>query len=430
MMSDVSALRRMSCSKLWLAGLAALGLVLLGSGACSPELEVKGNTQRVIGERVTLALVEGDVFGTELTLTDADKVEAQASALDIQQADERTLSFVIPPGTAAGAATVRVKQKGGGTYVVPLTISRLAVAVGKDGRVETLALPPSTLGATTPSTAIDPFVGQQVVMTLDGGTAVALAGTGFYTFRLGKDPQTGPSLAITGTCIAALPQDGVVVGTATSIQAYRRKESVYVGNSLTGPSNVRAIAAADDGTRAIALATCGSNNCLLIVDVSGVAPKKESEVLLGPSSGATLLAIRADGKGAVVVDGSTIYGVDLAGTPKITTLSIGKGVAIARATTVINNQANDLFAIADETSLKIRLVGFQGNVGSQVLTDIDSNIDLGGNVPSHLAFGRGAELYVVTGTKLLKIDASAKDAVPVPLSQQLTQAPLSFVVQP
>lgn len=427
MMSNVSPLR-------WLTGLLGLALVV---GGCSSEPEVKGNGSRVIGERVTLALVEGDsVFGGELTLTDARGGVHVGSALEAQLEDDRTLSFSIPRGTAAGAATAHAKQKGGGEYAVPLTISRLAASLDSKGVVQTLALPPSTLGTATVG---ESFVGELISLTPGGGTLVAQGQKGpqkgIYFFQLGKETKEYASIALTGTCIAALPS-GVMVGTPTSIQIYQYTEGkgIDAAGSLT-IKNTQAIAVGGDGQRAVALAQCDTNadnvpdkDCVISIDLSGGAPIKGPEVNLDDNLSAKLLAVRSSGLAAVVADGDTVYGIDFtAAPPKLTTLSWSgsKAVALAHSTTVIQSQDNDLFAIADEISKTIRMVGFQGTA----LAEIDSIITLD-VVPSHLSFGRATDLYVSTGPKLLKVDASVKNATPVPLSQQLTEAPLSFVVQP
>lgn len=411
-----------------------LGLALLANlFGCSSELEVKGNASRVIGERVTLALLEGDsVFDGEVTLSDARGGVHLGSALAVKKTDDRTLSFVIPPATAAGPATARVKQKGSGEYAVPLTISRLAVALDSKGELETLALPPSSLGATHPTTE---FGGVQLSISPGGGTVVALTQKGVYFYQLGKEIKEIGSLLLAGTSIAALPS-GVIVGTPTSIQIYHYTEGkgIEAGGSLT-IKDTQALAVGSDGQRAVALVRCDTNadnvpdkDCVISIDLSGAAPIKGQQVELDANPSAALLAVRGNGLAAVVADGDKVYGVDFtAAPPKLTTLtwSGAKAVALARSTTVIQSQDNDIFAIADEMSKTIRMVGFQG----ATLAEIDSIITLD-VVPSHLAFGRATDLYVVTGPKLLQVDASVKDASPVPLSPQLTQAPLSFVVQP
>ena len=416
-----------------LSGLALL-LSLLG---CSSELEVKGNAQRVIGERVTLALVEGDsVFDGEVSLSDARGGVHLGSALAVQKTDDRKLSFVIPPATAAGSATVRVKQKGGGEYAVPLTISRLAVTIDQSGHLGTLALPPSSLGAAKPA---EDFTGFQLSMAPGGGTVVALGKKGSqkaaYFFRLGKETREYTSVALAGSSVAALPS-GVIVGTPTSIQVYLYTEGkgIDTGPSLT-VKNTQAIAVGSDGKRAVALVQCDPDtngapqkDCFFSLDLSGSTLIKGPEVQLDANPGAKLLAVRANGLAAVVADGDKVYGIDFtAAPPKLTTLSWtgAKAVALARSTTVIQNKDNDLFAIADEMTKTIRMVGFQGTA----LAEIDSVITLE-VVPSHLAFGRATDLYVVAGPQLLQVDASVKDATPVPLAAQLAQTPLSFVVQP
>ena len=97
------------------AGLPSFGVTLLAMlwGCSDSSLEVRGSLDRVVGETVTLSLVEGETgFSGEVELIAADQTPFSTAALKVQQTDERKLTFVIPPGIAAGRAVAKAARVG------------------------------------------------------------------------------------------------------------------------------------------------------------------------------------------------------------------------------------------------------------------------------------------------------------------------------
>lgn len=408
-------------------------LLLVGLVGCSADLEVKGDVQRLIGERLTVALLEGDeVFSGEVELIDARNTTRSTAQLLVQQEDDRTVSFAIPPATAAGPATAKMQKKGSeASYGVALTISRVAVAINDKGLVETLPLPPSTVA---PATAEAGQTGQDLALAPGGDLLLSLASDDVVFWQLRKTPTRAGSIALANTrCIGALPS-GVAVGTSTSIQVYNLEQGAVTTGPTLNINETVAIGVSRDGKRAIALTHCDTSgdklpdaDCLVDIDLT-VSPLKEVQtVVLDNQQGATLLAVRSDGTGAVVADDDKIYGVTFKTNPaKISTISWAgsKPAAIASRLTVIESQPNDLFAVADSISKTVRMLGFKGTT----LQDVsEATLDV---VPDKIGFGRQTDLYVVSGTKLLKIDASRDPPVVTLLSQQLSSPPVSFAVQP
>ncbi|PIE19723.1 MAG: hypothetical protein CSA65_01290 [Proteobacteria bacterium] len=411
-----------------------MGLTGLLAVGCSSELEVKGDVQRLIGERVTVALLEGDeVFSGQVELKDARNTVLKTPELLVRQEDDRTVSFAIPPTTAAGPATAKMQKKGSeATYDVGLTISRAAVALSDKGVVEALPLPPSTL---KPATVTAGQTGQSLALTPGGDLLITLASDDVVFWSMKKTPTNVASFKLTDTrCIAALPS-GVIVGTSTSIQLFYFElgKATITGPSLTTTETV-ALGVSRDGKRAIALTHCDTtgnklpdSDCLVDIDLAATPPVEVQTVVLDNEQSATLLAIRDDGKGAVVADKGTIYGVTFKTNPaKVSTISWpgAKPVSIASRLTMIEDHPNDLFAVADSTSKTIRMIGFKGTT----LQDVSqTTLDV---PPTLIGFGRQTDLFVASGTKLLKIDASQDPPAVTRLSQQLSSRPIAFVVQP
>jgi hypothetical protein len=410
---------------------AALCALLCAS--CSADLEVQGDVQRLIGERVTVALLEGDdVFAGDVELIDARGTTLTTSGLLVAQEDDRTVSFAIPPATAAGPAMAKLRKKGQeASYNVPLTISRVAVSLSAKGDLGIVPLPPSSLEATTDSAG---QTGQDLAMAPAGDLLLSLASDNVTFWSLKKKLVSVQSLKLVNTrCIAAMPS-GVAVGTSTSIQVFNFEQgTVTAGPSVTIAETV-ALGVSRDGKRAIALTHCDTNSdklpdsdCLVDINLAATPPTVVQTQVLDNQHGATLLAVRDDGTGALVADEGKLYGVTFKTNPaKVSTITWAgaKPVGIAGRITVIEGQANDLFAVADQTSKKVRMLGFKGTT----LQDVsEATLDV---PPELIGFGRQTDLYVVSGTKLLKVDTSREPPVVTPLSQQLAAPPVAFVVQP
>ena len=84
-------------------------LSLYGCG--EGELEVRGTLDRVVGETVTLSLVEGEEgFSGKLALVGADRTRYYTRKLKVATKSSTELSFVLPPDVAAGQATLQVEK--------------------------------------------------------------------------------------------------------------------------------------------------------------------------------------------------------------------------------------------------------------------------------------------------------------------------------
>lgn len=415
--------------------LPALTLLCLG---CSAELEVKGNTERVVGETVSVKLLEGDpTLSGVVTLEDARGRTYDNEALGVLRPNERALSFVIPAGISQGSATAELgKSDEDGVYVLPLSVSRIAAAMHADGSVELLPLRPSPLQTQTIPPPQEAGTSRELVISPLGGLMVTLIGDDFAFHILGKEVTSLASINAAEGRLAALP-DGALLATPDHLRVYRYVPSIGTdqapGLSFPAGETLRAVAASADGNWALVLTSCSSaapGDCLVQIDLRGTSPTIAASVRLDDTVSATQLSARADGSGALVADGSELYGVTFGG-------GTGQAVAamvpswwagaapssVARTMALIEGQQSDLFAVAAKGVDAVRMLGFKEGQ----LRDI-SSVELS-FVPDHISFGQGTDLYILSGQTLYSANAAAPGQ-PEQLLTAPSAAPQRFAVQP
>lgn len=427
------------------------GLALCAAlSACSSDLEVKGETQRVVGESVIFELVEGEpTFANNVTLVDARGATYGSTELGLAAGGERKLRFVVPTGIAAGSAVARVQKKGSSGdeayYRVPLTISRLAAALDATGRVELIPLPPSELKRNR----TDKGDGADGALSLSpsGALLVAAVAKKVRLYDMGRvlEERTSVDLPGEGTALVALP-DGALVATASTVERLQLAGTKAKRTTLQ-LEGVQALDTSTDGSRAVALVRCDTDSdaqadsdCVVPLSAKAAPPKAQTAVTLDSKPSAEHIALRSDGLAAVIPDQETIYGVDLSVTPpKISQLPwrscwpSGAGtpptsltvepVGVTRSSAEIEGQKNDLFAIADKRNNLVCTFGFKsGSLRPVAATKLDEP-------PTAIAYGRTTDLYVVAGDKLLELDAGRADLPAKDLKLETAAAVTSFAVQ-
>jgi len=418
-----------------LAGLVVLALTgltgLALGGACGePELELRGTLDRVVGETVQLQLVEGDPgFSGEVELTDSEKATFKAGALKISTSGDKKLSFLVPPAIAAGPAVARVKRKDeDGAYDVPLQINRLVVAATSSGVVELIPLTPSTLSAgTLPD--VD-AAGGHLALSPSGGEVAVLAKDEISVHALGKTPRRITGLQQTGgVAMAAIP-DGVVICTSSTIVVTKYAPKVESANTTF--SGCQGVAADATGTIAVILHACDTNSDTVMEDCL-TTMKLGSTISLGTpfsvdgKASASYVAMRADGKAAVVGDSEALYGVWLdGGTAKLTSVPEWPQSAVPAGISLGSSSLGDLFAVVDSYTQSIYFVAFQDDV--KTLKKI-SSLALS-EPPSAIAFGRAAELLIAAGTKLYATDAQFMNPKATLLGLTTSNPVKALLVQP
>lgn len=412
-------------ASLRVASLVALCLV----GACStPEPEIRGVLDRLVGEPVTIELVQGSAtFTEEVRLTDAGGVAFDAASLVFKRVNDTTVTFTIPTGVAPGAATLSLGRDGEAVpYRVPLQLNRAALAYSDQGALELLPLPPATIATTSLTGGGTPA---QLALSPGGGQVLVLSGTRLRTVNVGRglsDVGTGFNVA-GATCVATLP-DGAVVGTSSSVLLLTVTAMGQITQQASFPiPGVRAIATDRKGLRAAVLSACDTNrddlpdaDCVTEL-VLGSTPSVGRQFVLDSTPSASFVALRSDGQAAVVADNDAIYGVTFSSAPptKLQWMAPARPVGIDRGPSPLG----DLFAIGDGASNLVQLVGFDGEVLKPV-----SQIKLA-EPPTALAFGRRSELYVATGTKLHQLDAATASPTPKLLNVAGSRPILALQVQ-
>jgi hypothetical protein len=414
----------------------SLGLccVLLVTASCGEqELEVRGLLDRVVGETVKLELVEGepDLSG-DVELLDREKRTFKAGALKIGGTGKSKLSFVVPPQIASGPAVAKVGRKTGSeTYDVPLQINRLALTASSSGAVELLPLPPKSTLKPSLLKGVDAG-GGMITLSPDGGRVVVLAKGEITVHTLGKTPKriTGLQQA-DGVAMAAIPK-GVLICTTSAIVVLKYEPKVVQGSKPF--TNCRAVAADSAGTAAVLLHSCDSDSngskedCLTTMKLSGNTVTLGSAISIDTTVSASHVAMRADGKAAVVADTDTLYGFwfGSGGSPTRTSVTQPdwpKGASVEGISRGLSS-LGDIFAVADAYTKTVYFVSFDVKVLKKI-----SDLSLK-ETPSAIAFGRKAELYVASGTTLYTANAQYMN----PEAQQVGVSPSNsvsaLVVQP
>lgn len=377
---------------------------LLAAGCGEPDLEVRGVLDRVIGETVTLKLTSGDTgFSGDLELVDARARRFSAAALKINKKDDRELTFAVPAAAAQGKATARVGRTDDKNYTVPLEINRLALALDDKGAIEVLPLPPATISAG----AIGGIsaAGGQISLAPGGGELAILTQDQLHLLALKAPPAkpVAPAITQTGNAIAAVP-GGVLVCTdsALTLVSFKGGSTSQISAPLAG---CKALAADRAGTKAVVLNTCNStSDCLTVYDIgTSITQVTNPPITLDNNPGARHVAMRPDGKGAVVADVDGIYGVwlDVAGVPNPVTVSWPGSSPSVAGLAMAPLATDEIFAAADATNKQVLLLGFDSTVLKQF---IGGDIPLP-EAPTAMGFGVGTQLFVATSTKVYSVDA-------------------------
>ena len=412
-------------------------------------LEVQGNLNRVVGETVTLELVEGqDDFTGEMELVGSDRTKYDANQLGISLKNSRKLTFVIPGDVAPGQATARVNRINGGLpYDVPMGINRLALTMDGTGVLELLPLPPTTLAAS--SMSVGGGSGGLMSLSPRGGLLALFASDQLRLLSLGaklKDTTAAISQK-EGKCLMAL-NDGMLVGTTTQV-IYLKLVS---GKGMTRAKDFSLpgctdIAVDNAGTTALVLSRWDSSG-------SGGTPDSDAltELTLGTSTsaagntlkvdsapGATAVTLAGDGKSGIIADGPAIYGVTLKGSGQFafTQLHWGfaaKPVSIASTSSVaqVSTQKVYVHALAESSKGEIRFVAHdKGKLKwiYQGLKQLALNLTTQGT-PSAIAFGRRLDLYVAADRTLYKVNDLRGTPKIISLGLSTTNKITSLVVQP
>ena len=418
------------------------------TGCGDGELEVHGKLDRVVGETVTLNLVEGEPnFSGQLSLVASDGTKYSSATLKMKKKSVSQLSFVIPPDVAAGKAIVRVGKAGeDGAYDVPLQINRLALGLTKTGSLEVFPLPPSNIKPSSRSVKGTGASSILLSMAASGGLAATLAGGQLSLLALGPTTQERVSpITQTGQCLAAM-DDGVLVGTKTNILLY----SLGTGKTIKQQATFNIpgcidISVAGDGTRALVLSHCDTksdgvadSDCLTEIKL-GTNLKEGKVAVLDKTASATHVRLSVDGKTAVVADGDAVYGVVLDSTggnshttSKVSWTFKAVPVAVARSPRKekISGKLVDLFAVAESSKKLIRFVGIDVNRAKWVELG-QSRLELSmSDEPTGLAFGRRLDLYATASKKLYHIKSLRSKPQIIALGTLSTQPFTALAVQP
>lgn len=414
------------------AALLGFSMLFVLWGCSDSNLEVRGSLDRVVGETVTVTLLEGETgFSGEVDLVASDQTPFSSAALKIEQVDDRTISFVVPPGIAPGRAVAKVARVDeSGTYDIPLTISRLALALTSTGVVEVLPLPPTVLK----SSALQDVdaTGGHLALTSSGGEVAVMAQDQINVLPLGKSSNnTFPGIQQNnGKALAAIP-GGVVVCTDTAVFRFKHDQGQTTKTDVLLP-DCSAIAVSADGTKAVVLSTCDTDNDSIKEDCL-TELKLESSITIGaqvsldPTPSASMVSLRRDGMGAVVPDTKEIYGVWFDPVAPVVTKVTWAPPATPAGISRGESSLGDLFAVGDSSSGRIRFVAFDTKAGNTLkpVSDLDLK-----EIPTALGFGRRAELFVAAGTKLYQVNAQVQQPKAEALEVSASSEVSALLVQP
>lgn len=424
-------------------------MLFLGCGG--DDLEITGNTQRVVGETVVLELKEGDVnLSGQLELWAADGQRFTQTDLSVQKKGDNVLSFVVPPDVASGQARVRVLHDGedqGGRYLVPISITRLALSLDAKGALEVLPLPPSTLAPQTLT------VGQvtgtsRLSLSPGGGKLAVLAGGNVSLMTLSRKPKDlSASLSMPGgRCLCALA-DGLMVGSEGEVKllgliegkGFTQKNSFAVSGCVD-------VAVDDAGTRAVVLHRCDADSdgaqddCITELQL-GATAQVGNPVKLDGTPSAVAVRLSSKGESGVVADRDAIYGLwfgtgtGAPGTVAVSTLPWAAsaspvGLARTSGTTRVSDKTVHLYAVADAGQNRVVFASIDNQRANWVLLgDKPLSVPLTA-APTHVAFGRRLDLYVLAGGQILKVDHLQARPTVVSTGLTTTGTADAFVVQP
>jgi len=440
---------RIGLARLGPCWVAWLWVAVLGCG--DSGLDVTGNTERVVGETVTVELKESDAkLSGQVELWGSDGQRFTQGDLKVKVKGARVLSFVVPPDVAPGQALLRVLHTGkdqGGRYLVPFFISRLALSLDAQGTLEVLPLPPSALSPLTLTMGQGVGV-SRLSLSPGGGMLGVLAGGKVSLMRLGRKPKDlSASLTMAGgRCLRALA-DGLLVGNATEVKLLK----LIAGKGITQKSSFAIpgcvdLAANDAGTRVVVLHRCDADHdgslddCITEVQLGQSAQVGNPRKLDGTPS-AVAVRLSATGDSGVVADGEAIYGLYFgAGAGAPGTLSVSRlpwgGVAapvdLARTsgTTLVSGRKVHLYAVADAGGKEVRFVSIDNQrVNWVLLGNRPLRVPLSA-APSHLAFGRRLDLYVLVDGQVLKVNHLQARPTVVSTGLRTTGQSATFAVQP
>ena len=411
-------------------------------------LEVQGNLNRVVGETVTLELLEGqDDFTGTMELVGSDRTKYDSNQLALSLKNSRKLSFVIPGDVATGQATARVNRKNGGLpYDVPIGINRLALTMDGTGILELLPLPLTTMAASSMSVGS----GNSGLMSLSpkGGLLALFASDQLRLLTMGaklKDTTAAISQK-EGKCLAAL-NDGMLVGTTTQV--------IYL-KLVSGKGMTRAKDFSLPGCTDIAVDNAGTTALVLSRwDSSGGGGTPDSDALteltLGTTStagntlkvdnapGATGVTLAGDGKSGIIADGPAVYGVTLKGSGQFAFSQLHWGfaakpvsVASTSSPTLVSTQKVYIHALAESSKGEIRFVAHdKGKLKwiYQGLKQLALNLTTQGT-PQAIAFGRRLELYVAADRALYKVNDLRGTPEIISLGLSTTNKISTLAVQP
>ena len=422
--------------------------VFLCLGCGEGTLEVKGNLNRVVGETVTLELLEGqDDFTGEIRLVGSDRTKYDTNQLGATLKNPRKLSFTIPGDVAPGEATARVTRKGSDLpYDVPLRVNRLALTMDAVGLLEILPLPPTTM---TPG-SMSVGGGKAGLMSLSpkGGLLALFASDQLRLLSLGAKPKdlTAPISQKEGKCLAAL-NDGMLVGTATQVIYLKQ----VAGKGMTRASDFSLpgctdISVDNAGTTALVLSRwdssggAGTPDSDALTELTlGASPTKGSTLKVDSAPGATAVSLAGDGKSGVIVDGPAVYGVILKGSGQFSFSQLHWGfaakpvsVSSTGSPALVSKQKVYVHAMAETSKGQIRFAAhdqdklkwvYQGT--KQLAVDLTTQ-----GTPSAIAFGRRLELYVAADRSVYLVKDLAGTPKIISMGMTTTNKITSLAVQP
>jgi hypothetical protein len=424
-----------------------LCLAALAGFGCGDGLQVKGRLDRVIGESLTVKLIEGKpTFGAAVTLVDAAGTVFGADALRNRLISPRELSCVIPRGAQVGAARLRLPRQGtSAEYAVPLTVSRLIVALDQAGAVQVLPLAGSVVSGGQVDTLLQVA---QLSLSPDGGQLAVLTTPGdglphgqLRLYALAAPPRLLHTLDLEQPApVVAAADDGVLVATAAQLMFYRadRENGLQTAWTVTLPQ-VQAVAVAAEARFAAVLTRCDADgdstvdaDCVarVALDRDDAGQQLSAFTVLDRVPSAKLIALRRDGLAAVVADTQLVYGVVYGGpAPRLTAQAWDPSPAEPTSIDDAPSPIGDIFAISDQRNGVVFVVGFNPAAGNDLSVVRRSPVlDI---APVALSFGRGTDLLVATrDAGIFGLDVATGKSTDQPLVSGPPAGLRSLVAQP